>query len=43
MNNHYLAFYASSHGFGYMTRCLAIIEEILETTDNMVYLVSSAI
>jgi UDP-N-acetylglucosamine transferase subunit ALG13 len=40
MNNQYLAFYASSHGFGHMTRCLAIIEELLETTDHLIYLAS---
>ncbi|WP_106449778.1 glycosyltransferase [Trichococcus alkaliphilus] len=42
MNKKYLAFYVSSHGFGHMTRCLAIIEELLETTDNMIYLASGA-
>ena len=42
MNNQYLAFYASSHGFGHMTRCLAIIEQLLETTDNLIYLASGA-
>ena len=40
MKNHYLAFYASSHGFCHMTRCLAIIEELLETTDHLIYLAS---
>ena len=40
MTNQYLAFYASSHGFGHMTRCLAIIEELLETTDQLIYLAS---
>ena len=40
MTNQYLAFYASSHGFGHMTRCLAIIEELLETTDHLIYLAS---
>ena len=40
MNNQYLAFYVSSHGFGHMTRCLAIIEELLETTDYLIYLAS---
>ena len=40
MNNQYIAFYASSHGFGHMTRCLAIIEELLETTDHLIYLAS---
>ncbi len=42
MNNPYLAFYTSSHGFGHMTRCLAIIEELLETTDHLIYLASGA-
>lgn len=42
MTNQYLAFYASSHGFGHMTRCLAIIEELLETTDYRIYLASGA-
>ena len=42
MKTHYLAFFASSHGFGHMTRCLAIIEELLETTDHLIYLVSGA-
>ena len=40
MKDKYLTFYASSHGFGYMTRCLAIIEELLETTDQLIYLAS---
>ena len=40
MSNQYLALYASSHGFGHMTRCLAIIEELLETTDQLIYLAS---
>ena len=40
MNKQYIAFYASSHGFGHMTRCLAIIEELLETTDHLIYLAS---
>ena len=42
MTNQYIAFYASSHGFGHMTRCLAIIEELLESTDHLIYLASSA-
>ena len=42
MTNQYLAFYASSHGFGHMTRCLAIIEELLEATDHRIYLASGA-
>ena len=42
MKTEYLAFYASSHGFGHMTRCLAIIEELLETTDHLIYIASGA-
>ena len=42
MTNQYLAFYASSHGFGHMTRCLAIIEELLETTNHRIYLARGA-
>ena len=42
MNKQYIAFYASSHGFGHMTRCLAIIEELLETTNHLIYLASGA-
>ena len=42
MNNQWIIFYASSHGFGHMTRCLAIIEELLETTDYLIYLASGA-
>ena len=40
MLNQWLAFYVSSHGFGHMTRCLATIEEFLETTDHLIYLAS---
>ena len=42
MGKKWIAFYASSHGFGHMTRCLAIIEELLETTDHLIYLASGA-
>lgn len=42
MNKKYLAFYVSSHGFGHMTRCLAIIEELLEMTDHLIYLASGS-
>ena len=42
MDKKHLAFYSSSHGFGHMTRCLAIIEELLETTDHLIYLASGA-
>ncbi|SFF12259.1 Hypothetical protein TPAS_2433 [Trichococcus pasteurii] len=34
MNNKWLVLYASSHGFWHMTRYLAIIEELLETTNH---------
>ena len=40
MNKKCLAFYVSSHGFGHMTRCLAIMEELLETTEHLIYLAS---
>ncbi|AGY82826.1 glycosyltransferase [Carnobacterium inhibens] len=39
MKYKWIAFYVSSHGFGHMTRCLAIIEEVLEKTDYRIYLV----
>ena len=42
MDKNWLSFYVSSHGFGHMTRCLAIIEGLLETTDHMIYLASGA-
>ena len=42
MDKNWLAFYTSSHGFGHMTRCLAIIQELLETTDHLIYLASGA-
>ncbi|WP_027108636.1 glycosyltransferase [Lacticigenium naphthae] len=38
MNRKWIVFYISSHGFGHMTRCLAIMEEILETTDYNLYI-----
>jgi UDP:flavonoid glycosyltransferase YjiC (YdhE family) len=41
-NQRWIAFYVSSHGFGHMTRCLAIMEELLETTDHTIYLASGA-
>ncbi|WP_122641319.1 glycosyltransferase [Romboutsia sp. Marseille-P6047] len=34
----YIAFYISSHGFGHMTRCLSIIENILSVTDYKIYI-----
>lgn len=36
------AFYISSHGFGHMTRCLALIEAMLEQTDQLIYLAGGA-
>ena len=33
-----IVFYISSHGFGHMTRCLAIIEEILKKTNYIIYI-----
>lgn len=33
-----IAYYISSHGFGHLTRSLALIENILETTDNSIYI-----
>ena len=42
MDKKYLVFYVSSHGLGHMTRCLAIIEELLGTTDHLIYLASGA-
>ena len=38
MNKKYVVFYISSHGFGYMTRCLAIMKKILETTNYSIYI-----
>lgn len=35
----YIALYISSHGFGHMTRCLAIIENILNTSNYNLYIV----
>lgn len=35
----YLAFYISSHGFGHMTRCLGIIENILNASNYNLYIV----
>ncbi|SFH87628.1 glycosyltransferase [Pisciglobus halotolerans] len=40
MRDKWIAFYVSSHGFGHMTRNLAIMEEILEKTENSIYLAS---
>lgn len=35
----YIAFYISSHGFGHMTRCLSLIENILKTSEYNIYIV----
>ena len=35
----YIALYISSHGFGHMTRCLGIMEKILNTSDYNLYIV----
>ena len=35
----YIALYISSHGFGHMTRCLGIMENILNTSDYNLYIV----
>lgn len=40
MAQEWIAFYVSSHGFGHMTRSLAIIEELVEKTDYGIYLAS---
>lgn len=37
----YLVFYISSHGFGHMTRCLSIIEYILNNSDYNLYIACS--
>lgn len=34
----YIVFYISSHGFGHMTRCLGIIENILKTSEYNIYI-----
>lgn len=33
-----IAFYISNHGLGHVTRCLALIEQILQTTTNNIYI-----
>lgn len=38
MDYQWIVFYISSHGFGHMTRCLAIIEEILKNKNYMIYI-----
>ena len=35
----YIALYISSHGFGHMTRCLGIMENILNTSEYNLYIV----
>lgn len=35
----YIALYISSHGFGHMTRCLGIMENILKTSNYSLYIV----
>lgn len=35
----YIALYISSHGFGHMTRCLGIIENILKTSNYNLYII----
>ncbi|MDY2883010.1 MAG: glycosyltransferase family protein [Romboutsia timonensis] len=39
----YIVFYISSHGFGHMTRCLAIIENILKNTNYNIYIACGSI
>ncbi|MDO5011710.1 MAG: glycosyltransferase family protein, partial [Intestinibacter bartlettii] len=39
----YIVFYISSHGFGHMTRCLAIIENILKNTNYNIYIACDGI
>ncbi|MDY2882889.1 MAG: glycosyltransferase [Romboutsia timonensis] len=39
----YIALYISSHGFGHMTRCLGIMENILKTSDYNIYIVCGKI
>ena len=40
MSDHFIAYYISSHGFGHLTRSLAIIEQILRKTAYSVCIVS---
>ena len=37
----YIALYISSHGFGHMTRCLSLIENILKNTQYNIYIACS--
>lgn len=41
MNQNTIAYFASSHGFGHLTRSLALIEHMLKTTDYNFYLCSA--
>lgn len=41
MNQEYIVFYVSSHGFGHLTRSLAVIEHILLNTLYNIYLCSN--
>ena len=34
----YIALYISSHGFGHMTRCLSLVENILKNTEYSIYI-----
>lgn len=38
MKKDYLCFYISSHGFGHLTRCLALIQYILNNTNYNIYI-----
>lgn len=42
MKNCEIAFYISSHGFGHLTRSLALIEHILKTTHKTLYICTGA-
>ena len=37
-NNIYIALYISSHGFGHMTRCLAVVDYILKNSTYNIYI-----
>ena len=37
-NNIYIALYISSHGFGHMTRCLAVVDYILKNSNYNIYI-----
>ena len=40
MNKQKIVFYISSHGFGHITRCIAIIEELLQDCEMLIDIVS---